>query len=181
MKSQDIEKKIYFGGGCFWCIEAFFENVNGVKSVISGYSGGNKKNPTYQEVITGKTNHAEVCEITYNAKIINLKSLLEIFFVAHDPTTLNRQGNDVGTQYRSIIFYNDEKEKIKIVNFISEIQESIFENQKIVTQIEKAKEFYIAEEYHQNFYQLNTDYPYCKMVITPKIQELRKKLKKYYK
>jgi len=181
MKSQDIEKKIYFGGGCFWCIEAFFENVNGVKSVISGYSGGNKKKPTYQEVITGKTNHAEVCEITYNAKIINLKSLLEIFFVAHDPTTLNRQGNDVGTQYRSIIFYNDEKEKIKIVNFISEIQESIFENQKIVTQIEKAKEFYIAEEYHQNFYQLNTDYPYCKMVITPKIQELRKKLKKYYK
>ena len=181
MKSQDIEKKIYFGGGCFWCIEAFFENVNGVKSVISGYSGGNKKKPTYKEVITGKTNHAEVCEITYNPKIINLKSLLEIFFVAHDPTTLNRQGNDVGTQYRSIIFYNDKKEKIKIVNFISEIQESIFENQKIVTQIEKAKEFYIAEEYHQNFYQRNTDYPYCKMIITPKIQELRKKLKKYYK
>ena len=181
MKSQDIEKKIYFGGGCFWCIEAFFENVNGVKSVISGYSGGNKKKPTYKEVITGKTNHAEACEITYNPKTITLKSLLEIFFVSHDPTTLNRQGNDIGTQYRSIIFYNDEKEKKQIIDFISKIQESVFENHKIITQVEKAKEFYIAEEYHQNFYQRNTDYPYCKMIITPKIQELRKKLKKYYK
>jgi len=181
MKSQEIEKKIYFGGGCFWCIEAFFENVNGVTSVISGYSGGNVKNPTYQQVITGKTNHAEICQINYNPKKINLHSLLEIFFTSHDPTTLNRQGNDTGTQYRSIIFYHDEEQKNQITNFISKIQKKIFEENKIVTEIKKIKQFYIAEDYHQNFYKMNTDYPYCKIIITPKIQELRKKLKKYYK
>ena len=180
MESQEIEKKIYFGGGCFWCIEAFFENINGVSSVISGYSGGNIENPTYQQVITGKTNHAEICQITYNPKEINLKSLLEIFFTSHDPTTLNRQGNDIGTQYRSIIFYNNEQEKKQITDFISEIQKNIFEK-KIITEIKKMKQFYIAEDYHQNFYKTNTDYPYCKIIITPKIQELRKKLKKYYK
>jgi len=180
MESQEIEKKIYFGGGCFWCIEAFFENINGVSSVISGYSGGNIENPTYQQVITGKTNHAEICQINYNPKEINLKSLLEIFFTSHDPTTLNRQGNDIGTQYRSIIFYNNEQEKKQINDFISEIQKNIFEK-KIITEIKKMKQFYIAEDYHQNFYKTNTDYPYCKIIITPKIQELRKKLKKYYK
>jgi len=181
MKSQEIEKKIYFGGGCFWCIEAYFENVNGVTSVISGYSGGNIENPTYQQIITGKTNHAEVCQINYNPKKINLNSLLEIFFTSHDPTTLNRQGNDIGTQYRSIIFYHNEEQKNQINNFISKIQKNIFKEKKIVTEIEKLKQFYIAEDYHQNFYKINTDYPYCKIIITPKIQELRKKLKKHYK
>ena len=181
MKSQEIEKKIYFGGGCFWCIEAFFENVNGVSSVISGYSGGNVENPKYEQVITGKTNHAEVCQINYNPKKINLKSLLEIFFTSHDPTTLNQQGNDIGTQYRSIIFYNNEKEKKNISNFINEIQNNVFQEQKIITKIEKLKKFYKAEPYHQDFYKLNTNYPYCKIIITPKIQELKRKLKKYYK
>ncbi len=181
LKSQNIEKKIYFGGGCFWCIEAFFENVKGVTNVVSGYSGGNIKNPTYKEVISGTTNHAEICEITYQPKKINLKSLLEIFFTSHDPTTINRQGNDIGSQYRSIIMYEDQIDQKQIIDFISEIQESIFKKQKIVTKIEKLKEFYVAEEYHQNFYKLNENYPYCIMIINPKIQELRKKLKKYYK
>ncbi len=181
LKSQNIEKKIYFGGGCFWCIEAFFENVKGVTNVVSGYSGGNVKNPTYKEVISGTTNHAEICEITYKPKKINLKSLLEIFFTSHNPTTINRQGNDIGSQYRSIIMYEDQIDQKQIIDFISEIQESIFKKQKIVTKIEKLKEFYVAEEYHQNFYKLNKNYPYCIMIINPKIQELRKKLKKYYK
>ena len=128
MESQEIEKKIYFGGGCFWCTEAFFENVNGVKSVISGYSGGNIENPTYEQVITGKTHHAEVCEVKYDHKKINLNSLLEIFFTSHDPTTLNRQGNDVGTIYRSIILYNNEEEKKHITNFISNLQKNIFKD-----------------------------------------------------
>lgn len=181
MKSQEIEKKIYFGGGCFWCIEAFFENVKGVSSVISGYSGGDVKNPTYQQVITEETNHAEVCQINYNPKKIKLESLLEIFFTSHDPTTLNKQGNDVGTQYRSIILYNNEEEKEIITDFITELQNNIFKEKKIVTETKKIIDFYKAESYHQNFYKLNNDYPYCKIIITPKIQELRKKLKKYYK
>jgi len=181
MKSQEIEKKIYFGGGCFWCIEAYFENVNGVTSVISGYSGGNIENPTYQQVITGETNHAEVCQINYNPKKIKLKSLLEIFFTSHDPTTLNQQGNDIGTQYRSIILYNNTEEKEIITNFITEIQKNIFKEKKIVTENKKINNFYKAESYHQNFYQLNNDYPYCRIIITPKIQELKEKLKKYYK
>lgn len=180
MESQEIEKKIYFGGGCFWCTEAFFENVKGVKSVVSGYSGGNIENPTYEQVITGETQHAEVCEVKYDPKKINLNSLLEIFFTSHDPTTLNRQGNDVGTIYRSIILYNNEEEKKHITHFISKLQKNIFEEKIIVTEITKFEKFYIAEDYHQNFFKLNKDYPYCRVVINPKIQELRMKLKKYY-
>ena len=179
MKSQ--ENKIYFGGGCFWCIEAFFEELNGVNNVRSGYSGGNKNNPTYKEVVSEKTGHAEVCEISYNSNIISLKTLLEIFFTSHDPTTLNRQGNDMGTQYRSIILYNNEEEKEIITDFITELQNNIFKEKKIVTETKKIIDFYEAESYHQNFYKLNNDYPYCKIIITPKIQELRKKLKKYYR
>ena len=179
MKCQ--ENKIYFGGGCFWCIEAFFEEVNGVNNVRSGYSGGNKNNPTYKEVVSEKTGHAEVCEISYNSNIISLKTLLEIFFTSHDPTTLNRQGNDIGTQYRSIILYNNEEEKKIITDFITELQNNIFKEKKIVTETKKIIDFYEAESYHQNFYKLNNDYPYCKIIITPKIQELRKKLKKYYR
>lgn len=180
MVSQEIEKKIYFGGGCFWCTEAVFENVNGVINVISGYSGGNIKNPTYEQVITGETHHAEVCQIKYNPKKINLNSLLEIFFTSHDPTTLNRQGNDIGTIYRSIILYNNELEKKQITDFITKIQRNVFEEKKIITEVIKHEKFYIAEDYHQNFFKINKNYPYCRVIINPKIQELRKKLKKYY-
>ena len=179
MKSQ--ENKIYFGGGCFWCIEAFFEQVNGVNDVTSGYSGGVKKKPTYKEVISGKTGHAEVCEISYNSNIISLKTLLEIFFISHDPTTINRQGNDIGTQYRSIILSNKEEELQEIKNYVKKIQINIFKEKKIVTEIKKLNKFYTAEDYHQDFYSLNKKYPYCEMVITPKMTELRKKLKKYFK
>ncbi|MBH76439.1 MAG: peptide-methionine (S)-S-oxide reductase [Flavobacteriales bacterium] len=179
MKSQ--ENKIYFGGGCFWCIEAFFEQVNGVNNVTSGYSGGFKKKPTYKEVISGKTGHAEVCEISYNSNIISLKTLLEIFFISHDPTTINRQGNDIGTQYRSIILSNKEEELQEIKNYVKKIQINIFKEKKIVTEIKKLNKFYAAEDYHQDFYSLNKKYPYCEMVITPKMTELRKKLKKYFK
>jgi len=180
MKSQENEKYLYLGGGCFWCIEAFFENLKGVIDVKSGYSGGNLKNPTYNQVISGKTNHAEVCQIKYNPELINLNILLKIFFTSHDPTTLNRQGNDVGTQYRSIIFFDNKVEEKIIKNFIIDLQKNVF-NEKIVTEVKKFEEFYEAEDYHQNFYKLNEDYPYCKMIITPKINELRKKLNKYYK
>ena len=179
MKGQ--EKKIYFGGGCFWCIEAFFEEVNGVNNVRSGYSGGKKNNPTYKEVVSGKTGHAEVCEISYNSNIISLKTLLEIFFTSHDPTTLNRQGNDIGTQYRSIILSNNEEEIQEIKNYVKKIQTNIFKEKKIVTEIKKLNKFYLAEDFHQNFYSLNKRYPYCEVVITPKMTELRKKLKKYFK
>jgi len=179
MKSQ--ENKIYFGGGCFWCIEAFFEQVNGVNNVTSGYSGGVRENPTYKEVISGKTGHAEVCEISYNSNIISLKNLLEIFFISHDPTTLNRQGNDIGTQYRSIILSNKEEELQEIKNYVKKIQRNIFKEKKIVTEIKKLNKFYLAEGYHQDFYSLNKRYPYCEMVITPKMTELRKKLKKHFK
>ncbi len=175
------ENKIYFGGGCFWCIEAFFEEINGVNNVKSGYSGGVVNNPTYKEVISGKTGHAEVCEIYYNSNIISLKTLLEIFFTSHDPTTLNRQGNDIGTQYRSIILSNNEEEVQEIKNYVKKIQKNIFKEKKIVTEIKKLNKFHLAEDYHQDFYSLNKKYPYCEMVISPKMTELRKKLKKYFK
>ena len=180
MNSKESEKYIYFGGGCFWCIEAFFDNVKGVTNVVSGYSGGTLKNPSYDQVISGITNHAEVCQIEYNPKKIKLKTLLEIFFTSHDPTTLNRQGNDVGTEYRSIILYNTTEEEKEITDFILKIQNTIFKENKIVTELKKIEKFYLAEDYHQDFYNLNSDYPYCKIIITPKIKELRKKLKKYY-
>jgi len=180
MNSQETKKYIYFGGGCFWCIEAFFDNVKGVTNVVSGYSGGTLKNPSYDQVISGITNHAEVCQIEYNPEKIKLKTLLEIFFTSHDPTTLNRQGNDIGTQYRSIILYNTTEEKKEITDFILKIQSNIFKENKIITELKKIEKFYLAEDYHQDFYNLNSDYPYCKIIIKPKIKELRKKLKKYY-
>ena len=179
LKSQNNNNKIYIGGGCFWCIEAIFEDVIGVQNVTNGYAGGQLKEPTYKEVSSGLTNHAEVCEITYNEKKINLNSLLKIFFLSHDPTTKNKQGNDSGKQYRSIIFYESEIEKKEIEEYLNYLQKNIFEK-KIVTEIQKLEKFYIAEKYHQNFYKLNTETPYCKVIINPKIKELRRKLKKYY-
>ena len=173
-------KTATFGSGCFWCTEAIFELVDGVEDVISGYSAGNTENPTYKDVTSGTTNHAEVVNVIYNPSKISYLELLEIFWRTHDPTTLNRQGNDVGTQYRSIIFFENKEEEKIIKNFIIDLQKNVF-NEKIVTEVKKFEEFYEAEDYHQNFYKLNEDYPYCKMIITPKINELRKKLNKYYK
>lgn len=170
---QNIET-ITLAGGCFWCIEAIFEDLKGVQKVESGYSGGNLKNPTYREVSTGNTGHAESVQITYNKNVISLEKLLEVFFTLHDPTTLNRQGADVGTQYRSAIFYHNPEQKntsekiIKILN-----DKHAFPN-KIVTEVTPFKAFYVAENYHQEYYELNKENPYCRAVIRPKLDKLHK-------
>ena len=176
---QNKEKSIVLGGGCFWCVEAVFDGVKGVKNVVSGYSGGQIKNPSYKEVSRSKTNHAEVCKISYDDKTITLENILEIFFLSHDPTTLNRQGNDIGEHYRSIILYKNDEEKKKIVDFTKKMNEDFFNN-KIVTEIKQFETFYTAEGYHQDYYKLNESQPYCKFVISPKVNKARKQLSKYY-
>ena len=178
-KSQNINT-IYFGGGCFWCVEAVFEDVKGVIEVVSGYAGGEIKNPSYREVSSGKTKHAEVCKVTYDSKKISLEQLLEIFFLTHDPTTLNRQGNDKGEHYRSIILFNNQVEKDIIKEYITYLDTDIFDD-KIVTKTELFRDFYKAEDYHQGYYKLNKDQQYCKVIISPKIIKAREKLNKYYK
>tara|TARA_B100001741_G_scaffold308233_1_gene304137 strand:+ start:1371 stop:1955 length:585 start_codon:yes stop_codon:yes gene_type:complete len=178
--AQNITKQITLGGGCFWCIEAAFEDVMGVELVVSGFSGGNVKNPAYREVVSGRTNHAEVCNITYNPQIISLKNILEIFFLIHDPTTLNRQGNDVGKHYRSIILYHYDDDLNIIMNEIEKYNTMYFNN-KIITEIQKYEAFYPAEEYHQQYYKNNNQEPYCKIVIEPKLQKAKKLLNRFYK
>ena len=177
--AQNSKKQITLGGGCFWCIEAAFQDAKGVESVISGFSGGKIKNPAYREVVSGKTNHAEVCQITYNPDIININNILEIFFLVHDPTTLNRQGNDIGRHYRSIILYHNDNELDLIKSEVEKYDNEFFNN-KIVTEIQKYEAFHPAEEYHQEYYKNNSDQPYCKIVIEPKLQKARELLKKYY-
>lgn len=177
--SQSTLKKITLGGGCFWCIEAAFEDVKGVSSVVSGFSGGKIKNPSYREVVSGKTNHAEVCQITYDSKIISLKNILELFFLIHDPTTINRQGNDIGRHYRSIILYHNDEEIDLIKNEIDRYNKDYYNN-GIVTEIKKIEAFYSAEEYHQEYYKKNREQPYCKIVIKPKLIKARELLKNYY-
>jgi peptide-methionine (S)-S-oxide reductase len=171
-----------FASGCFWCTEAIFERVNGVKSVISGYSGGTVENPTYEEVCTGNTGHAECTQIIYDPSIISYDELLEIFWKMHDPTTLNRQGNDVGTQYRSAIFYHNEQQKEKAVYYQKKLSEEKIWDNPIVTEITKFTKFYPAENYHQEYYDNNPNQGYCAYVITPKVEKFEKifkdKLKK---
>ena len=182
---QDLKTKdsglqeIILGGGCFWCVEAVFEEIKGIKDVISGYSAGKIKNPSYREVSSSRTNHAEVCKITYDPKKITLSNILEIFFLSHDPTTLNQQGNDVGRHYRSIVLYNNMNEKKIIEDYIEKLNNEVYNN-NIVTEVKKYEAFYKAEEYHQDYYKLNTEQPYCKLVISPKITKARKELSKYY-
>jgi len=182
---QDLETKdsslqeITLGGGCFWCVEAVFEEIKGIEDIISGYSGGKIKNPSYREVSSSRTSHAEVCKITYDPKKITLSNILEIFFLSHDPTTLNQQGNDVGRHYRSIVLYNNMNEKKIIEDYIEKLNNEVYNN-NIVTEVKKYEAFYKAEEYHQDYYTLNTEQPYCKLVISPKITKARKKLSKYY-
>lgn len=163
-----------FGAGCFWCVEAVFERLNGVEKVISGYSGGTVPNPTYEEVCNGTTGHAEVCQIIYDPQKISYKELLEVFWSTHDPTTLNRQGNDVGTQYRSAIFYHNEEQKKLAEEYKRKLTEAkIFDN-PIVTEITKLNKFYEAEKYHQDYYNNNKYQPYCMFVITPKLEKFKK-------
>ncbi|MCU7495152.1 MAG: peptide-methionine (S)-S-oxide reductase MsrA [Ignavibacteria bacterium] len=163
-----------FGEGCFWCTEAVFQRLNGVIKVESGYSGGIVKDPTYREVCSGQTGHAEVSRITYDPDKISYVELLEVFWKTHDPTTLNRQGADVGTQYRSVIFYHNDEQKRLALEYKRKLEEEKIWDDPIVTEISPAREFYMAEEYHQNYYNNNTAQPYCTFVITPKLEKFRK-------
>jgi peptide methionine sulfoxide reductase msrA/msrB len=165
---------ITLGGGCYWCVEAVYENLDGVKSVVSGFAGGNVADPTYEEVCTGTTGHAEVVQITYDKTKTNLDEIFQVFFTVHDPTTLNRQGADEGTQYRSVIFYKDEEQKKAAKSIIDLLNaEKVFKN-PIVTLLEPLTQFYKAEDYHQNYYENNKSQPYCQMVIQPKIEKFEK-------
>jgi peptide-methionine (S)-S-oxide reductase len=163
-----------FGAGCFWCVEAVFQRLEGVLSVESGYSGGTKPNPTYEQVCSGTTGHAEVTQITFDPKVISYDELLEVFWKTHDPTTLNRQGNDVGTQYRSAIFYHNEKQKELAEKYKKELDASGAFEKPIVTEISPFTAFYKAENYHQNYYNDNSFQPYCMFVIRPKLTKFEK-------
>ena len=167
-------EKATFGMGCFWCTEAIFQRLKGVASVKSGYEGGTLSNPTYEEVCTGATGHAEVLEITYNPMVISYDELLEVFWKSHDPTTLNRQGADSGTQYRSVIFYHSAEQKASAEKYKAELNKTNAFGKKVVTAIEAAKPFYVAENYHQNYFNKNGSEPYCRLVIQPKIEKLEK-------
>lgn len=166
-----------FGGGCFWCIESVFREVKGVESIYSGYSGGESLNPTYREVCSGASGHAEVVQIEFNPQIISFSEILNIFWSIHDPTTLNRQGADIGTQYRSVIFYHNEEQKNIAIKSREELEKSEIYSDKIITEISPLKEFFKAEEYHQNYFNLNPNEGYCQFVIKPKIEKFRKKFK----
>jgi peptide-methionine (S)-S-oxide reductase len=161
------------GGGCFWCTEAVFSELKGIEKVESGYSGGTIQDPTYEQVCTGRTGHAEVVQITFDQTQISFKEILQIFFTSHDPTTLNRQGADVGTQYRSVIFYHDEKQKTTAERVIAEINASKIWNKPIVTELTPFQSFYEAENYHQQYFKNNSMQPYCQLVIAPKVAKLR--------
>ncbi|MDC8003980.1 peptide-methionine (S)-S-oxide reductase MsrA [Aureisphaera galaxeae] len=173
MKSTE---KIVFAGGCFWCTEAVFQRIEGVETVVSGYTGGTIKNPAYREVCTGRTGHAEGILLTYDPNVVDINTLLEVHFATHDPTTLNRQGNDVGTQYRSEIFYTTKEQKEASEAFIKLLTDNKVFKDPIVTPVTPLDVFYEAEEDHQNYYNGNKDQPYCSFIITPKVE----KIKKYY-
>lgn len=167
-------QKATFGNGCFWCTEAIFQSIKGVQKVESGYMGGDKPNPTYIEVCNGDTGYAEVIHIEFDADVVSYQELLVIFFKTHNPTTLNRQGNDVGTQYRSVIFYYSDEQKQQAEALIKKLTEEKIFDDPIVTEITPAEEFYVAEGYHQNYYQDNKMKPYCMFVIQPKMNKFAK-------
>lgn len=163
------------GGGCFWCTEAVFDAIQGVEDVVSGYSGGHKDNPTYQEVCSETTGHAEVIQVKFDPQAISYKEILQIFFATHDPTTLNRQGNDIGSSYRSAVFYHDEEQKRVAEEVVREItDEGIFDD-PIVTEVTAYDKFYPAEDYHQNYFANNPNQPYCSAVVAPKVGKFRQK------
>ncbi|MDV3556915.1 peptide-methionine (S)-S-oxide reductase [Elizabethkingia anophelis] len=177
VKQNKMENKLAYatiGGGCFWCVESYFNMLKGVDSVISGYSGGHKANPTYEEVCTGDTGHAEVVQIAYDPAVISYKQLMEVFLFLHDPTQLNRQGNDIGTQYRSVVFYNSEEQKKETEEALKESEAKQQWNGKYVTQVVPFEKFWPAEAYHQGYYKENPNQPYCSAVVGPKIQKFKK-------
>jgi peptide-methionine (S)-S-oxide reductase len=184
MKTQFFNRNIRdleiatLGGGCFWCTEAVFNEIKGVVKVEPGYSGGKIQNPTYEVVLTGTTGHAEVVQVTFNPGVISFREILEIFFATHDPTTLNRQGADYGTQYRSVIFYHNDEQKRITENLIEELNTTKVFDAKIVTQVMPFKAFYEAEDYHKDYFKRNSRELYCKLIIAPKISKLRKSMNK---
>lgn len=170
-----VKEIAVFGGGCFWCTEAVFKMLKGVSKVLPGYSGGTKENPTYEEVSGGATGHAEVVYIEYDPVQVSYKTLLTVFFGSHDPTTRNRQGNDVGTQYRSVIFYTTDLQKKDAEDFIKEINDSNEMGAKVVTDLEPLDKFYEAENYHHDYFERNPENPYCEVIINPKLQKVQEK------
>ena len=161
-------------GGCFWCLEAVYDQLNGVESVESGYIGGQKPDPSYQDICTGRTGHAEAVRITFDPKVVSYRDLAQVFFATHDPTTLNRQGNDAGTQYRSAIFYHSPEQKTIAEEVIDELTKADLFGNPIVTEVVPASQFYVAEEYHQEYFERNSTQPYCVYVVAPKVAKLRK-------
>jgi peptide-methionine (S)-S-oxide reductase len=173
-RSMKEIQKATFGAGCFWCVEAVFERLDGVVDVIPGYSGGHKKNPTYREICTGRTGHAEVAQITFDTRIITFNKLLNMFWKSHDPTTRNKQGNDIGTQYRSAIFYHNDEQKTIAKKSKNKVDNSNVFLNPVVTEITKLDKFWPAEDYHNNYYNNNMDQPYCRVIIKPKLDKLFK-------
>lgn len=171
MENQEIA---VFGAGCFWCVEAVFTELKGVESVIPGYTGGDTKNPTYKEVCSGTTNHAEVAKIVFDPSLITFDELLEVFWKTHDPTTLNRQGADVGTQYRSVVYYTSASQKEKVERYKKALNDSKAWDNPVVTEITELGTFYPAEDYHNDYYKNNPDQGYCRMVIQPKVEKFKK-------
>jgi peptide-methionine (S)-S-oxide reductase len=172
MAEQEV---ITLGGGCFWCLEAVYRETRGVVSAVSGYMGGRASNPTYKEVCSGATGHVEVVQVTFDPAVVSLRDILEIFFVIHDPTTLNRQGNDIGTQYRSVIYCHSPEQQAIANAMIAELTESKAFDGPIVTTVELAPQFWPAEQYHQDYFANNANQPYCSYVVAPKLQKFRKK------
>lgn len=170
-----MERTAVFGGGCFWCTEAVFQMLKGVAKVESGYAGGEMESSTYEQVSTGATGHAEVIRVTYDPAIISYKDLLTVFFGSHDPTTPNRQGADVGEQYRSVIFYGNDEEKAEAEQMIKEVDGSLHDGTRVVTQLLPLGKFFPAESYHQDYFKNNTSAPYCQLVIEPKIEKVKKR------
>jgi len=169
------------GAGCFWCVESVYLELKGVKKVVSGYSGGHKENPGYKEVCDGSTGHAEVAEITFDPSVVSFSEILEVFFLVHDPTTRNRQGNDVGTQYRSAIYFHSPEQKEIAETIIKKLNASGAWENPIVTEVTKFEKFWPAEDYHQNYYNLNSEQPYCQYVVRPKLEKFRKVFKEKLK
>lgn len=169
---EENKRAAILGGGCFWCIEAVFENIEGIISAESGYAGGENENPSYDYVSSGKSGHAEVVKIVYEKKIITYEQILELFFKAHDPTSLNRQGADVGTQYRSVVIYTSKDQKKAVEKYIKKLEKSKYYDKPIVTEVLGNKEFYLAEDYHQDYYEKHPNAAYCSIVIRPKLEKL---------
>ena len=180
---MNIEKSTtaVFANGCFWCTEAVFSMLKGVYSVVPGYAGGDLKDPTYEQVSGGSTGHAEAIQITYDPSLVSYDDLLAVFFSTHDPTTLNRQGNDIGTQYRSAIFYSDDEQKTKAEALVKELNDSKAYDKPVVTEVRPLEKFYEAENYHHDYYKNNSSAPYCQLVIAPKLEKLQNRFAKLLK